>query len=102
MLKAAAHEADAGGMAGRRYGAWITIRADATGRRILCACACGTVREVGLEALQSGQSQGCGCSRTFTAPKPPAANRAPGFAADLAALEGQASSKWHHGGGRSS
>src|SRR5208337_4973386 len=50
---------DPSGIAGRHFGAWTAVKADATGRRILCTCCCGTVREIGCDALLSGESTGC-------------------------------------------
>jgi hypothetical protein len=49
-------------LAGRRFAAWTSLGADATCKRIVCRCRCGAVRQVAIEALQSGQSLSCGCS----------------------------------------
>jgi hypothetical protein len=48
---------------GKRFGSWIVISADATGKRAGCRCACGTVRVIAVEALTSGASTSCGCQR---------------------------------------
>ncbi len=83
---------------GARFGAWTALRADPTGKRVTCVCSCGTARQVALEALQSGESVGCGCAVT---PRPRAALNRPSYSADLARLEGRAATKWHKGGERS-
>ena len=67
-------------------GAWRIIGfVDRTAKRALCACACGQVREVGVEALASGQSQGCGCRQT---PRPTATpSRTDSFAEGITGAE---------------
>jgi hypothetical protein len=65
----------------QRFGAWSVIRADATGRRILVACKCSTVREVSREALESGESVGCGCGSTPRLKVEPARGEQPSYAA---------------------
>ena len=35
-----------------RFGAWVVVKADATGKRFVCACTCGTIKQVGREALE--------------------------------------------------
>jgi len=52
------------GIAGCTFGAWTTIKADSTGRRVTVVCACPTVRLVALDALEAGESVGCGCVAT--------------------------------------
>jgi hypothetical protein len=47
---------------GRRFGFWVALGADPTGKRIACRCACGRVQQVALAALQTGQSRSCGCA----------------------------------------
>ncbi len=44
------------------FGSWTLIQTDSLGKRALCRCACGAVREVSIEALESGATRGCGCS----------------------------------------
>jgi len=53
---------DSNGIEGRRYGAWVALRADATAKRVSCVCACGAVRQVAIDALESGMSRSCGCT----------------------------------------
>jgi hypothetical protein len=52
-----------------RFGAWTAIKTDATGRRILCVCRCGAAHEVGRDALERGESVGCGCRLTPATPR---------------------------------
>ena len=47
--------------AGATVGHWLVLAIDATGRRVGCRCRCGTVREVSVEALVSGENASCGC-----------------------------------------
>jgi hypothetical protein len=51
--------------AGRSFGSWtVIVRAEGAGkRRWLCECACGSRRSVREDALRSGSSTSCGCSR---------------------------------------
>ena len=49
-------------LAGRRFGSWTVLGADPTGKRIVCRCACGRVRQVALAALELGESLSCGCA----------------------------------------
>ena len=49
---------------------WTIAALDSTGKRALCSCACGTVREIAVAALMDGSSTGCGCRQT---PRPRAA-----------------------------
>ena len=51
-------------LAGPRFGAWTAIRVDQSGKRIIAVCVCGSVRQIAVDALTDGQSQGCGCSAT--------------------------------------
>jgi len=44
-----------------KIGHWHVLAVDATGRRAGCRCRCGTVREVSVAALLSGESTSCGC-----------------------------------------
>ena len=50
-------------VAGKCFGSWTVVSADATGKRAGCRCACGTVRVIAVEALASGASTSCGCQR---------------------------------------
>jgi hypothetical protein len=50
-------------IAGKRFGSWMVISADATGKRAGCRCICGTVRVIAVEALASGASTSCGCQK---------------------------------------
>jgi hypothetical protein len=54
---------------GQQFGAWTVINADATGKRALCSCSCGAIREVAVAALLDGISIGCGDCRKM-APRP--------------------------------
>jgi len=48
----------------KTYGFWTVIGpTDATGKRLLCRCACSTTCIVSIEALTSGASTSCGCRR---------------------------------------
>jgi hypothetical protein len=71
---------------GARFGAWALVSVDATGKRALCCCICGTVTTVAVDALTAGQSAGCGCRSTprlsSSYPAKPSA-----FARDIALLE---------------
>jgi hypothetical protein len=51
----------------RTFGLWTLIRLDGTAKRALCRCRCGTIREVALDALETGASKSCGC---FLSAKP--------------------------------
>ncbi len=88
---------DGNGVEGSRFGAWTAIRADPTGKRITCICSCGAARQIGLEALESGQSQGCGCNatpRTWTIVAEPR----PSFASGVAGAELSGARHRHKGG----
>jgi hypothetical protein len=50
------------------FGSWTLIQTDSLGKRALCRCICGAVREVSIEALESGVSRGCGCSARDASP----------------------------------
>ncbi len=83
-----------------KYGAWIVIGfCDRTAKRAIVRCACGQVREVGVETLKSGESRGCGCRA------PPRAKAAPSrpdsFASGIGEAEGCAARQRHRGGGSS-
>lgn len=47
---------------GARFGAWV-VAAEPVGKRVLCHCDCGTVRDVIARNLTRGLSSGCGCTR---------------------------------------
>jgi len=49
---------------GAQFGAWAVVRLDRTLKRGVCACVCGTVRELSIEALTNGFTVGCGCRLT--------------------------------------
>jgi len=51
------------GIAGRRFGCWTAVGADATGKRIGCVCDCGRSQILALDALESGTTKSCGCAR---------------------------------------
>jgi hypothetical protein len=60
-------------IAGKRFGSWVVMSADATGKRTGCRCMCGTVQVIeaviavegmiAVEALASGASTSCGCQK---------------------------------------
>ncbi len=59
----------------RQFGAWTVVGfADRMGRHALCRCTCGAIRTIARDALESGESQGCGCTKT---PSRHAPKRAP-------------------------
>jgi hypothetical protein len=61
-----------------QFGAWRVIGSDPTGRRVWCRCKCGAIREVSREALELGESQGCGaCTATQAWHAPERPLRAP-------------------------
>ncbi len=63
----------------KTFGAW-TVVGFCDARTCKCAlyrCVCGVVREVGVDALQSGQSVGCGCRQTPKAESSERARRLP-------------------------
>ena len=72
---------------GDRFGCWVIVKGDATGKRFVVACVCGTVRHVGHEALEDGSSQGCGCRMTRVGRVDPKPSSPSVFARDLAAIE---------------
>jgi hypothetical protein len=81
------------------YGAWTVLNADPGGRRVWVACRCGTVRQVALEALQSGDSQSCGCANlASTRPAP----RHVSFADEISLAKSRGGRRRHRGGGRES
>jgi hypothetical protein len=52
---------------GRKFGRLTVIRrATNHGKRIfwLCKCTCGNIKEIGADALRSGNSNSCGCYRS--------------------------------------
>jgi hypothetical protein len=49
---------------GQTFGAWTAIGADPSDKRILCRCSCSTVRLIAREALENGETKGCGCRAT--------------------------------------
>lgn len=45
---------------GTRFGSWIVL--SVSGRSATCACACGTVRVLSVNAIASGEAtMSCGC-----------------------------------------
>lgn len=53
-------------LTGQRFGKWTVLRSGENdkwgGRRWLCECDCGTVKEVADKSLKIGRSSSCGCS----------------------------------------
>jgi hypothetical protein len=76
------------------FGAWEILKVE--GRVALAKCRCGVVRQMALEALQSGASDNCGCmnSRTTRMPQRPSS-----FAGEVASLEARGGRKRQHGSG---
>jgi hypothetical protein len=79
----------------KRFGSWTLLSIDALGKRALCRCACGAVREVNKLALETGVTRSCGRLpyEARPAPQPP-----PTFAGEAAMLAARASRKRHKGG----
>lgn len=49
---------------GSEFGRWTVIEPGKPGvRTVLCRCACGTEKRVGVDNLRLGKSQSCGCIR---------------------------------------
>jgi len=71
---------------GANFGSWTVHALDRTRKRVLCRCACGAVRELGVTALITGQSLACGLCTATPRPKSPPANS---FARDLREAEAQ-------------
>lgn len=46
---------------GRRFGHWLVVAADATGKRVHARCICGRVRYLGRDMLRLGHIDSCGC-----------------------------------------
>jgi hypothetical protein len=78
------------------FGAWTLQQVDETGRRAWVSCRCGTVRQISLEALQSGASQSCGC---LNLPETRQPLRRSSFADEISATEARGGKKRHFGGG---
>jgi hypothetical protein len=79
---------------GTAFGAWTVIGIE--GRAAWARCQCGTVRRVSLEALQSGESQSCGCLNLRSTRQP---LRRSNFARDLTNDETRGVRKRQFGGG---
>ena len=79
---------------GTTFGAWTVIGAE--GRRVWARCCCGTIRQMALEVLQTGQSLSCGCINTASTRTP---LRRSSFATDVASLEAYGGRKRQYGGG---
>jgi hypothetical protein len=55
-----------GSAAASRYGRLRIIGlADATARRAIVRCDCGSVLTVGVAALAAGENRSCGCTKTL-------------------------------------
>ena len=79
---------------GMTFGAWTVLRAEGRGAWVICQCQ--TTRLVALEALQTGESQNCGCMNSrSTRPAP----RHVTFANEIAGAELRSSQRRHQGGG---
>jgi len=49
---------------GARFGAWTLIGIDPLGKRITARCDCGAIWQLGIGALEAGDTLGCGCALT--------------------------------------
>ena len=78
------------------YGAWTVQQVDETGRRAWVICKCGTLRQIALGALQSGENQSCGC---LNVPSTRAPLRRSSFADEVATAEAIGGRKRQFGGG---
>jgi hypothetical protein len=56
---------------GQAFGDWQVIGVDPSGRRVVVACVCRTVRQIAIDVLVSGESRGCGCRPTSRPPTHP-------------------------------
>ena len=79
---------------GTVFGAWVIIGAE--GRRAWVRCRCGTMRQMALEALQSGESQSCGCLNLRSTRQP---LRSSSFADEVATVEARSGRKRQYGSG---
>ena len=49
---------------GNNYGNWFVLRySDTTKKRVICKCACGTIKEVDKHSIKRGDSKSCGCEQ---------------------------------------
>jgi hypothetical protein len=46
---------------GRKFGHWLVVAADATGKRVTCRCVCRRIRYLGRDMLERGLIDSCGC-----------------------------------------
>jgi len=81
---------------GATFGSLTVAALDSTGKRATCLCSCGTVRQVAVDALLDGSSQGCGGCRPLPRSSPVTPKRSP-FAAELVAAERQGARGRHRG-----
>jgi hypothetical protein len=45
----------------QRFGRLIVLSIDATGKRSVCSCDCGNIRQFSVEAIRDGAIRSCGC-----------------------------------------
>ena len=81
-------------VAGTTFGAWTVIGVE--GRAAWVKCRCQTIRLVALEALQTGESQSCGCMSLPGAGRP---LRSSSFASGIADAEIAGGRKRQYGSG---
>jgi hypothetical protein len=54
---------------GATFGSWKVAALDPTGKRATCLCSCGTARQIAIDALLDGSSQGCGGCKATPRPR---------------------------------
>ena len=69
----------------RRFGRWAVINTDTVGKRALCRCDCGALREIAIAALADGSTTSCGCGPSRS--RPPTRRGASTFASAIAGAE---------------
>ena len=68
---------------GAIFGEWTVAALDSTAKRATVLCSCGTVRQVAVDALLDGSSQGCGGCRMTPRPRAVAGRPSPEIAAEF-------------------
>lgn len=68
---------------GVTYGSWMVASLDFTGKRAVCSCQWGAVRQVAVAALVGGSSQGCGGCRMTPRPRAVAGRLSPEIIAEF-------------------
>jgi len=82
---------------GQIFSSWTLIKIEEPlGKRATCRCTCGNVRQVSLEALETGVSTSCGCAGEFRSGGRPQAGQA-SFARHASVAEAIVARKRHQG-----